>query len=1148
MNDDEILAAFLQEFEGAANDEARDAVVGRWAADHPRLADDLGEIAAMRQLVRPVHLPDFRIRRLLGRGGMGMVYLAWQVSLGRWVALKVCNGDVSPVYHARFLNEQHFLAQLHQTHIVPIHLAGQHREWKYFAMAYIDGAALSNVVSFAHQQEASRSAGQTPPLKDLVNPLLRRRQAAIRTALTCGAPSTTVLDVPDPPPASTRRLTLSGEYFRSAAGAIAEAAEALQYAHNLGVIHRDVKPGNLLVDRNGQCWVIDFGLARRVAEVGVKGAAEPGPGEAVGTLTQGLVGTPQYMAPEQYLRPEQPNPHWDVWALGVTLYELLRLRQAFAGPNRLEIERRVTTAEPIAVERLANVPADLAAICRQAMKKKPEERYPTAQALAEDLRRWLRGMPTMARPARTARRMWLWARRNPAWATALVLGMVLFLSLALGSIARTQAQKRAAEERAAVAEEGERNTRREAKMQLLLRLRLTPHSGGWADTGWALVREIADIRPGEDVRNQAAALLGGLDARKTKRFECSGSAAAFDSQGQRLLVGGLDKEGAWLWDSATDSRQTSSQVGEGPVAFGRGGAALQLMAPKDKEVSLVLWDVARQQEVQRIAVAGADPEFAPPMALANDASLLAAATHTADGKGQVGVWEAATGHLLHRFAAMTQSLAFAPGGSLLAAGGEDGHITVWDLATGEPVAQIASEQPAIECLALCRDRLRRTAGGTSDWLLAAGDQGGSVIIWNLRTKLPRAFCRGSHHAVNAVAFSPDGLTLASAGRADVKLWDVTTGRLLLSTGITNVLTGVAFAPDGKRLAVSSMPAFGDPGPTVVLDLDDCRGVQTLRGLLGQVTLVRFSTDGRRVAALSQDWRLGVWDTDTGQLLHVFQTPPGAIADNADFAFHPNGRQLAFATWQSARLWDLASGKTLRSWVLPPGFVDQLAFRPDGKLLSFRVETRDGRAAPSRKHPGVCRIRDLLAADPHKPLAEKADFSRKVFCAAAAPDGSYFMAEGLGGPEGKDSSIKVFDGLTGTVLWSEPARLETGGLRLDPTGRLVMHSLDLDKAEVHLTAVPSGRSAGSLQHGAHLLGPEARLLGRLNAIGSGLGLFRPDDAVPLVTLNVDTVASSIPLSCFNQAGTHVAWGNRDGTVNIADIAEVQRRLASVGLGW
>src|SRR5262249_55754094 len=167
-------------------------------------------------------------------------------------------------------------------------------------------------------------------------------------------------------------------------------------------------------------------------------------------------------------------------------------------------------------------------------------------------------------------------------------------------------------------------------------------------------------------------------------------------------------------------------------------------------------------------------------------------------------------------------------------------------------------------------------------------------VWDLHDRQPRSHCRGSMYGVYAVAFNTDGVTLASCGRNEVKIWDIATGRLLLSLREGNYLVALAYAPDGKRLALGRMDAYTHPGGVDVWEIEDGRGIRTLRGLVGQVGQVIFSPDGARVAALTQAWQVGVWDRVASRLLRRFDVPPGRYTDNAGFAFSQDGRRLAFA--------------------------------------------------------------------------------------------------------------------------------------------------------------------------------------------------------------------------------------------------------------
>jgi WD40 repeat protein len=442
--------------------------------------------------------------------------------------------------------------------------------------------------------------------------------------------------------------------------------------------------------------------------------------------------------------------------------------------------------------------------------------------------------------------------------------------------------------------------------------------------------------------------------------------------------------------------------------------------------------------------------------------------------------------------------------------------------------------------------------GNENWLLAAGDAGGTVTIWDLDRNIPPTRCRGSAYGVHALVFSPDGMTLASAGRYEAKLWDIATGRSLLNLGTRNTMRGLAFSPDGKRLAVGSIPAHGDEGGVDVWQLDNGRGLRLLRGLFGQVEKVIFSRDGRFLAALAHDWDLAVWDLEARRLLHVFEAPKGFFADNAGFAFDAESNRLACAAGSGALLWSLATGETLKSWSLPPGFQDQVAFHPSGKLLLFRVETAEENACPtsSRSQPPlVCRIRNLLDPTPLKPLAQIHSFGRYVALAAAAPDGSYFVVDGEGGSDGKHRSIRAFDGVTGVELWSKDSgrSVKSSHLAVDPTGQFLALMLGDDNAAA-MVEMPSGKPLGNLGSFPLTLGPGATYRGQWDPHAPfRYVLYDKDRHLPLLNLKVNQPTSSI-LSSFDIAGRRFAWGNPDGSVTVCDLETVRRRLESVGLAW
>jgi serine/threonine protein kinase/Flp pilus assembly protein TadD len=371
----------------------------------------------------PQVLGDFRILRELGRGGMGVVYEAEQVSLGRKVALKVlpAAATLDPRRLQRFHNEARAAASLHHANIVPVFAVGSEHGVHFYAMLRIEGPTLAAVLRDLRGKAAPAAAA---PGGEVTTAHPEQPSASAE------APSTAAQAA-----LSTEGGVASKEYVRSVARLGAQAAEALDYAHQLGVVHRDVKPGNLMVDGRGQLWVTDFGLAQFKD------------GEASLTLTGDLMGTLRYMSPEQALAKRVPIDHrTDVYSLGATLYELLTLRPVFGGTSREELLRQIAFEEPRPPRKVNRaIPAELETIVLKALEKNPADRYATAQDLADDLERFLEDRPIQARRPSLVQRARKWARRHRALVGAASAVLAVAALLGAGSWL-WWAQKRAAAE------------------------------------------------------------------------------------------------------------------------------------------------------------------------------------------------------------------------------------------------------------------------------------------------------------------------------------------------------------------------------------------------------------------------------------------------------------------------------------------------------------------------------------------------------------------------------------------------------------------------------------------------------------------------------------------------------------------------------
>jgi serine/threonine protein kinase/tetratricopeptide (TPR) repeat protein len=443
-----------------------------YTAAHPELAEQIRELfpaLVMLEDVRPGppglagtppdtgpprRLGEYRILREIGRGGMGVVYEAEQVSLGRRVALKVLPpgtlGDARQV--ERFQREARAAARLHHTNIVPVFAVGEEGGTHYYVMQYIEGRPLDEVLAELRRLRdetarrgvpgaaADTSATEVPPGDGA--PAGGPSSASLARSLCYGPfhPAQSP-DVPTSlsagPHLRAGAVQSSGllcdsqrPFAKRLAHLGVQVAEALEYASDQGILHRDIKPSNLLLDVWGTVWLTDFGLAKAT---GTPDLTRPGD----------LRGTLRYLAPERF--EGRADVRSDIYALGLTLYEVLTLRPAFCGRDQAELTHRITTAEPPRLDRIdPHLPRDLVTIVHKAIGKDPADRYQTPAALADDLRRFLDDRPIVARRAGLSEQAWRWCRRNPSTAglLAALLALVLLGTGGWVWVERQQAERR----------------------------------------------------------------------------------------------------------------------------------------------------------------------------------------------------------------------------------------------------------------------------------------------------------------------------------------------------------------------------------------------------------------------------------------------------------------------------------------------------------------------------------------------------------------------------------------------------------------------------------------------------------------------------------------------------------------------------------
>jgi len=383
-------------------------VVDQVCARHPRHADALRRRMAILERSGllavtataagyPERLGDFRLLELIGEGGMGAVFKAQQVSLGRLVALKVIRAELafSPRSRERFRREIEAIAAMRSPGIVQVHVVGEVDGVPYYAMELVEGINLHDLIL---------ELRRTPPERLTGNDV----RGALARAVQVQGSTSTATEVEDP---------FAGTYVQACCRIALRVARTLAHTHERGLLHRDVKPSNVMIDRGGRVLLLDFGLAR-ATQTETDGL----------TRTGAMVGSPAYMAPEQMRGETGVDARADVYGVGVTLYELLTHRAAFRGETQEALREQVLAgAAPSLVQLNSAIPRDAETICLKAMAPEPGRRYASAQALADDLQRFLDLRPITARRAGPLHRLRRWGQRHPGRAMALGATAVLAL-------------------------------------------------------------------------------------------------------------------------------------------------------------------------------------------------------------------------------------------------------------------------------------------------------------------------------------------------------------------------------------------------------------------------------------------------------------------------------------------------------------------------------------------------------------------------------------------------------------------------------------------------------------------------------------------------------------------------------------------------
>ena len=759
---------------------------------------------------------NYELLEKIGQGGMGVVYKARQLNLDRLVAVKLLPfGQFSrEEVVQRFRAEAAAAAGLQHPNIVAIHDVGEHEGQQFFSMDFVEGHTLAELV-------------QDQPLS------AKRAASYLRTI-----------------------------------------AEAVHYAHQHGILHRDLKPSNILIDATDQPRITDFGLAKRLSQT-----TDHGPRTTDLTLSGQVLGSPNFMSPEQAGGAHAIGPAADIYSLGALLYHLLTRQPPFQADTLTTLLKQVIESDPVP-PRLLNpsIPRDLETICLKCLEKEVHRRYHSAQALAEDLGRFLSAKPVLARPIGTAGKTWRWCRRQPVRAGLVAAVILLLVAGTTGVLWQWR--------------EAHQSARAEARQ------RQTAEKAAYA----------ANI-----------GLIGALinDNR-------------FDRARQLLLATPEPYRGwewGWLQRQCNQDLMTLRPKAGVLQMFGVFSPDMRWLATGGFEPDIHLWELASGREVRR---------------LTGHTGILAYSAFSPDGRqfASAGwsdctarIWQVETGQLLwtlpHSNSVMC--VAYSPDGTRLVTACYDRKARVWDTATGKLTGLSADYGDRVAFVKFSPDgRLIAFSGGFFYWADALDT---SIRVWDLESGQIRRL-DAVHQGTVKVLWSPKGDLLASAGwDGVVRLWEWPSGRELRQLEQTGrpVVLQLDFSPDGQFLAVAGANFKGSADPMgQIFEVRSGRLVRELAGHAETLIGIHFSPDSQLIATASGDSTVKVWP--------VQATAPALDLEGHDqpvwtVAFSPDQRYLATGSFDgTAKIWNPATGALLQD--LPAGVpVLSLAFSARGDRLA-----------------------------------------------------------------------------------------------------------------------------------------------------------------------------------------------------------------------